>query len=156
MVAMNNVVKATHIENGLIDWVKKVHEPNPNPALSDEDMIRTANCFIATTLRSIQSGLQLTTSFPEDFATAMKVGESCRPLADHFREDFQYTYRADPKKNDLLEFVVQAALEINGLYLDSATKPALTMQRTTAFDTWIERLSWLLGLSRDKILAFMV
>src|SRR5574344_212696 len=150
---MSNLSKADKVGKGLIEWVKKGHAGNPSPALSDEDMIRTAKCFAATTLLSIQEALKLDTTFPQDFKKASGVEESCRPLADRFREDFLYTYRADPKKNEILEFVVQASLTLNEIYLDSASKPASTMQRSTAFDAWIDRLSWLVGLSRDKILA---
>lgn len=150
-----NAEKAAAVQKGLATWIKSIHEGNPSPALSDEDMIKTINCFMATTLRQIQEGLALPTAFPEEFATLMNVKESCRPFADRFRQDFLYTYRASPKKDELLSFVVQGTLEINALYLDSSAKPVSRMARTTSFDTFIERLEWLLGISKDKILAFL-
>lgn len=133
-------------------WVHLLSQEDPNPELSEENILSFLDYFVVDLVKKNLATVNLVSPFLDEYAKAVALQNDLEVFEPLFRSEFLYSYRAAPKGNRLLDPIVDFVLLINRLSLDECQFQVTRMQRTSAFDFAVARLSILLGVDKNRIL----
>jgi len=137
----------------LKEWIHFLHQTDPHLSVSEEGTRAFLDSFLVDLMKKSLAINGLLSAFPDEFAKAVALESELEVTALAFRSEFLYAYRSAPKESRLLDPIVRYFVLANRVLLDEATPLPNRMQRTSSFDFATERLSFLLGVDKSRILA---